>query len=140
MHRHPSLSTKVLIHGCSDGSGQTILLSLANSILGEHDKFTWQGMPPHEHHKEREKKEHYIQIKIIHIKMKRAPHVDACVKNMCNEDKASLMWGPWLRVILLFHLLVRRRNSYDLDAPLLAAGKLRLVSQLKNEGACRFLK
>lgn len=54
---------------------------LANSILGKRDKSTWQGMPPHEHHKERErKKKHYIQIKIIHIKMKRAPHVDACVK------------------------------------------------------------
>lgn len=44
--------------------------------------------------------------------------------------------GPWLRVILVLRLLVRGRLWFGTHrrSPL---SKLRLVSQVKNEGACR---
>lgn len=47
-------------------------------------------MPPHKHHKAKKKKKN-ITDKKIHIKMQQALHIDACIKNMCNEDKASFM-------------------------------------------------
>lgn len=93
VHRRPSLSTTARARGYGDRSGWTLVASFTKWISGKRRsplaRHATMQTPQIE-----KKNKHYIQIRIIHIKnMKQVLHINACIqkKNMCDEDKGSLM-------------------------------------------------
>lgn len=121
VHRRPSLSTAVHSRGYSNRLRRTLISSFVSWNLGEEIPLARHATTQTP---QREKKnKHYVQIKIIHIKkMKQALHVDVCIKNVWWRQGRLNVKGPWLRVILVFRLLMR--GVCDLDAPSLAAVKI----------------
>lgn len=139
VHHRPSLSTTARARGYGDRSGWTLVASFTKWISGKRRsplaRHATMQTPQIE-----KKNKHYIQIRIIHIKnMKQVLHINACIQKKkyvwWRQGKLNVQ-GPWLRVILVLRLLVRGRLWFGTHrrSPL---SKLRLVSQVKNEGACR---
>lgn len=90
MHRQSSLSTMVCVHRLQTTGRANEHSSFASWISGKvRNPLARHATTQTPQSKKKKKKN--ITDKKIHIKMQQALHIDACIKNMCNEDKASFM-------------------------------------------------